>query len=301
MNAGFMYAVLAYLVWGLLPLYWNLFHSASAWEILAHRVVWSFAFVALLCIIGRRWKEALAALADRKKLAVIGAGSLLISTNWVLFIWAVNNGHVIDTSLGYYINPLINVALGIAFLKERPGIGQWLAIGIALIGVVVMAAQLGSVPWISLALAASFGLYGLTKKAFSLDPMIALIGETAVVLPLALLYLLFIHSTGTATAGSLPAPRLLALLLAGVATATPLFWFAQAAKRLSLSTVGFIQYIGPTLTLLLGIVFFKESFTGAHMISFSLIWLALIIYTWTSLRKGKRTLPAANTAIGERA
>ncbi|MDQ1908927.1 EamA family transporter RarD [Paenibacillus sp. GD4] len=284
-KAGIGYAVLAYLIWGLLPLYWKLFASMSSWEVLAHRVLWSFVFVALVVTVMRRWGELKAMFASRKVVLVVCASSLLISCNWLIFIWAVNNDHVIESSLGYYMNPLFNVLMGVLFLKERPRFGQWLAIALAFAGVAYLTFIYGKFPWISLTLALTFGLYGLTKKKLPLDSMLGLVGETVLVLPVGLLYLGYIYITGASTVGTLPLSSLMALLLAGAATAVPLWAFAQATKRMSLSTLGFLQYIGPTITLFLGVVVFKEAFSQAHMVSFALIWSALVLYTVASNRK----------------
>ncbi|TVY10558.1 EamA family transporter RarD [Paenibacillus cremeus] len=289
MNRGIIYAVLAYVAWGLLPLYWKLFASLSSWEILGHRVLWSFVFVALLLLIGKRFRELMAVLRQKSTLFPVIWSSLLISANWLIFIWAVNNGHIVETSLGYYMNPIINVLLGVLFLKERLHPAQWLSIGLAFVGVLVLAVSYGAFPWISISLALSFGLYGLAKKRMKLDPMLSLGGETVVVLPLAVLYLSFIGVQGQTHVGALDAGRLILLLLSGAATAMPLFWFAQAAKRLTLSTVGFIQYIGPSISLVLGVLLFKEPFTPVHMVCFSLIWGALVLFTWSSFR-GSRSV-----------
>jgi chloramphenicol-sensitive protein RarD len=295
-KAGIGYAVLAYMIWGLLPLYWKLFESMSSWEVLAHRVLWSFVFVALIVTIAGRWKEVITTFSNRKTVLVVTASSLLISCNWLIFIWAVNNGHVIESSMGYYMNPLLNVVLAVVFLKERPRLGQWAAIGLALAGVLLITFSYGKFPWISVSLALTFGLYGLAKKKAPLDSMLALIGETVLVLPLGGLYLIYIQTTGQSTIGSLPDLSIVWLLLAGAATAIPLWAFAQATKRMSLTTLGFLQYIGPTISLTLGILVFHESFTQTHLMSFSLIWLALIVYTWSSTRKASPTVKITKAA-----
>lgn len=299
MNKGFIYAIVAYLVWGLLPLYWKEFQTMSAMEILAHRIVWSFVFVAGILLISRKWNQLRAAVNERKKMLAVFICSLLISSNWLIFIWAVNAGHVIETSLGYYINPLINVLFGVLVLKERLHKGQWVSIGLAAIGVSMITIQYGQVPWIALSLALTFSMYGLAKKMVSMDSMIGLIWETVFVAPIALIYLLFIQVNQTSTIMNLSGFQLVLLLLAGAATAMPLYWFAQATKLLPFSTVGFIQYLAPSTSLLLAIFVFKEKFTTTHFISFAFIWAALVVFTYTSLKRRVKTEPLAPQSIAE--
>lgn len=291
MKQGVLYAVFAYLVWGLLPLYWKLFQQVAAWEILAHRILWSVVFVAVLLVITRRWRQMWGAVSEPKQKLAILISSLFISANWLIFIWAVNNGHVIQTSLGYYINPLINVLFGVLFLKEKLRIGQWAAIALATVGVSIITIQYGEVPWISISLALTFASYGLAKKVVSLDSMIGLAWETLLVFPLSLLYLIYLHASGTDTTSALSGWQLILLSLAGVATALPLYWFALATKSLPLSTVGFIQYLAPSTSLLLAIFVFGESFTTTHFISFGFIWSALVVFTITTVRKKPAAVP----------
>ncbi|MDO3676428.1 EamA family transporter RarD [Paenibacillus ehimensis] len=296
MNAGIIYGLLAYLAWGLLPLFWKTFISVSSGEILGHRVVWSFVFVALLLLIGGRWKALKSAFSERKNVLPMIGCSLLISLNWLIYIWAVNHDRVVETSLGYYINPLISVLLGVCFLGERLRVVQWAAMALATAGVTVLTFSYGSVPWISLALALSFGVYGLVKKKMHLEPMVSLAGETVVVLPVAAVYLLVVGMTGQSTTSSLSADYQLLLALSGVATAMPLLWFAQAAQRLSLTTVGFLQYLAPTISLILGVALYDEPFTTVHLISFCLIWSALLLFTLSSL-KGRLAMRATGTGV----
>lgn len=296
MKQGIIYAVLSYLAWGLLPLYWRLFEDMPAWEVLAHRVVWAFVFVAVLVASSKRWKQLRKVISGRRTALAVVLCSLFISANWLIYIWAVNSDHVVETSLGYYMNPLISILMAVIFLKERLSIGQWLAIALAAAGVVVMAVELGSLPWVSLALAGSFALYGLAKKAVNLDALLGLTWETMIVLPLALIYLIFLQAHGTGTFTELPVLKMLFLLLAGPATALPLFWFGKATRLLPLSLVGFIQYISPTTSLLLAIFVFREPFESSQFISFSFIWLALIVYSAASLLSSR----AANRLASER-
>ncbi|NGQ95866.1 EamA family transporter RarD [Brevibacillus sp. SYP-B805] len=285
MNKGIMYGVLAYLLWGLLPLYWKLFLDVPADELLGHRIVWSFFFVGLILLLTRSWKRMGASLGDRRKRFAVIFCSLVISVNWLLFIWAVNAGHVLETSLGYYINPLINVVFGVLFLKEKMKGGQWVAIGLATVGVAIMTLKYGQVPWVAIALALTFALYGLGKKVAGLESMVSLAWETMLVLPIALAYLLWIHAAGTDVAVSLSAGKWMLLMLSGVATALPLYWFAQAARTLPLSMIGFLQYLAPSTSLLLAVFLFKEPFTVAHLVSFGLIWSGLAVFTFTTVRK----------------
>ncbi|WP_163857681.1 EamA family transporter RarD [Paenibacillus elgii] len=296
MNAGIGYGLLAYLAWGLLPLFWKTFISVSSGEILGHRVVWSFVFVALLLLIGGRWKALKSAFSERKNVLPMVGCSLLISLNWLIYIWAVNHDRVVETSLGYYINPLISVLLGVCFLGERLRAVQWTAMALATAGVTVLTFSYGSVPWVSLALAMSFGVYGLVKKKMQLEPMVSLAGETIVVLPVAAVYLLVVGMTGQSTTSSLSTGYQLLLATSGVATALPLLWFAKAAQRLSLTTVGFLQYLAPTISLILGVTLYNEPFTTVHLISFCLIWSALLLFTLSSL-KGRLAMRAVGTGV----
>ncbi|KAI7262638.1 hypothetical protein KC345_g9363 [Hortaea werneckii] len=218
--------------------------------------------------------------------------------NWFLFIWAVNNHHVLETSLGYYMNPLISVLFAVVFLKEKLSPGQWLSLLLAGIGVGIMAVQYGQVPWVAIALAVSFSLYGLAKKLAGLDVLLGLTGETLIALPFALGYLIYIQSQGTAAFTSLSPLLMIVLLLAGVATAMPLFWFAKSMQLLPLSLVGFIQYIAPTTSLLLAVFLFGEPFSQGELVSFSFIWLALIVYSAVSFRKPK--IPAVQVPLESR-
>ncbi|CAI6083275.1 Protein RarD [Paenibacillus sp. JJ-100] len=287
MNNGLINAIIAYIMWGVLPLYWKLFDDVPAGEILSHRVVWSFVFMGILVAIQRRWSDVKRIWTSRSLLLSLAASGLLIAVNWLIFIWAVNNGHVVETSLGYYLNPLLNVLLAVVFLQEKPNRGQWLAVAIAAVAVLIIAIDYGRFPWISISLAASFGLYGLAKKKIKQDASVGLLSETAVVLPVALGYWIYLGIVGKTTAWTLPAPMFFELLLSGVVTALPLLFFARAAARMSLSTLGFVQYIGPTIMLILSIFVFKESVSPVLLVGFALIWTALVVYAVASMRATK--------------
>ncbi|NQX71878.1 EamA family transporter RarD [Paenibacillus alba] len=295
MKKGLWYAILAYIAWGLLPLYWKSFESLLAGEILSHRITWSFVFMAIFLLLSKgRWPEIRKIATNGRILLLIGASGILISSNWLIFIWAVNNGHVIETSLGYYITPLFNVMLAVLFLKEKPTGSQWLAVALAGVGVILATIDYGRFPWISLTLASTFGLYSLVKKRVSYDASIGLAGETTVVFPIALAYIIYLHAAHQDSAWSLPPLSLIMLLLSGVATALPLLWFAKAASRLPLSMLGFIQYIGPSITLLLSIFVFKEKFSPMLLVSFAFIWTALIVYALASMKVSRTAAAKAN-------
>lgn len=287
MKNGMINAILAYTIWGIIPLYWKWFETMPAGEILTHRIVWSFVFVGGLIAIQKRWREIAAILKSWKMLFPLIISSVLITINWLVFIWAVNNGHVVETSLGYYLNPLISVLLAVMFLREKPNRGQWLAIALAGAGVLFVAVDYGSFPWISLSLAFSFGLYGLAKKRVVLDASVGLFLETLIVVPIAILYMGYLGTNDQSTAWGMSAGSFLLLMLSGAVTALPLLLFAKAAKRLTLSTLGFVQYIGPSLTLLLSVLVFKEEISAVLLVSFSLIWAASIVYTAASIRSAR--------------
>ncbi|MGF9908312.1 EamA family transporter RarD [Brevibacillus porteri] len=302
MRQGIIYAIVAYLAWGLLPLYWKLFQAMGAWEILSHRIVWSIIFVAIIIQVTKRWRSMWRAVTGLKMFGALAICSLLISANWLIFIWAVNNDQVMQTSLGYYMNPLITVLLGVIFLKEKMHAGQWLALILAAFGVMFITFQYGEIPWVSLSLALTFAFYSLAKKLVRMEAMIGLAWETLFVAPIAFGYLLMLQVNGTETMTSLSWWQLLLLTLAGVATAMPLYWFALATTRLPLSVVGFIQYLAPTISLLSAVFLFGEPFTQTHLISFGFIWSALIVFTVSSVRmKRKATLINTEVAIKKQA
>ncbi|MFB9751997.1 EamA family transporter RarD [Paenibacillus hodogayensis] len=289
MNNGLVNAIIAYIMWGILPLYWKLFNNVPAGEILSHRIVWSFVFMGILVAVQRRWGNLKRIAASRVLLLSLAASGLLITANWLIFIWAVNNGHVVETSLGYYLNPLLNVLLAVVFLREKPTRGQWLAIAIAGIAVLIIAIDYGRFPWVAISLAASFSLYGLAKKKIGQDASVGLLSETAVVLPVALGYWIYLAAVGRTTAWTLPAFTLVELLLSGAVTALPLLFFARAATRMALSTLGFVQYIGPTIMLFLSVIVFKEAVSPVLLVGFALIWSALVLYAVASVRGTRLT------------
>ncbi|RKD24422.1 transporter [Ammoniphilus oxalaticus] len=279
---GIWYAIGAYILWGILAIYWKSLQDIPAGEILAHRVFWSFLFVGVVLFISKRIFQVKAVLSSRRNWITVTCSGFLISANWFTYIWAVNNDHVIEASLGYYINPLFSFALGVLVLKE--GLRRWQAISMlfAAVGVTILTIEYGKFPWIALSLALTFAFYGLTKKMIELDSLIALGLETLMVFPVAFFYLFRLELNGTSSLSSISLPTFLLLASSGVITAVPLLWFAQAAKRIPYTMISFIQYVSPTITLLLGIFLYKETFTWTHLISFGFIWLALALYTITS-------------------
>lgn len=286
-QSGALYAVLAYFAWGLFPIYWKLFGQIPAIEVLSHRVLWSLVFLLGVLAIQQRGKEFIYLWRTPRKVFTLLLTALLLSVNWGLYIYGVNTDRVVETSLGYFINPLVSVLLGFVVLKERLHWGQQVAVALAVVGVTSFVWQLGTVPWIALSLAFSFAMYGLLRKIVPVAPLVGLAVETLWMAPIALLVAGYGTATGT---GHFMMSSWLTLLFvgAGVVTSLPLLWFNNAAKRLKLSTLGFFQYLAPTLQLLIGVLLYHEPFTRTHAATFGCIWLALLIYTTTSLLKGDR-------------
>jgi len=286
---GIIYTAASYWLWGVLPLYWKLLEARPALEILAHRIIWSFGFmIILLTATGRitAWRQELKAMRRRPALAWgIAVSALLISANWFIYIWAVTHHHIVEASLGYYINPLVSVALGTVVLRERLSAGQWLAFFLAAAGVAVIALEYGSFPWVALLLALSFGFYGLVKKLASVDSSVGLTLETMAVLPLSVVYLLWLYTETPTLVGTAAWWHWVLLVGAGPATAVPLLYFSKGAKRVSMTMLGFLQYISPTISLLLGVFLFGEPFTKAHLYAFSCIWAALVLFSIVQIRQ----------------
>ena len=279
MKQGTLAALTAYILWGLLPIYWKTIAHVPAQEILGHRIVWSLGVTLVLLALRRQW-DWLKTVARRPAIALPYAGTAaLLTLNWFVYIWANNNGHIVDASLGYFINPLVNVLLGVVFLRERMRPWQWVAIGLAFIGVSYLAFSYGRLPWIALTLAFSFGIYGLIRKLASLESIQGLTAEMSLVFLPAFGYLIYLGTRGTGAFGQTNALTTLLLALAGVVTAIPLILFAYGARRVPLTTLGVLQYVAPTLQFLLGVLVYGEGFTQARMIGFSVIWLALLVYS----------------------
>ena len=299
MNRGNLSAAAAYVLWGLLPLYWKALVDVPALEILAHRMVWSLAVVLGLLALRRHWGWLGPALRNRRILLTYVTSALLLALNWYLYIWAVNANHIVETSLGYFINPLVNVLLGVLFLKERLRLGQGLAIGIAAAGVLYLTVTFGSLPWIALTLAGTFGVYGLLRKTAALESLEGLTLETLVLMPAALIYLLALEFQGRGAFGHSGAGTSLLLAGAGIATATPLLLFAVGARRITMTTLGLLQYFAPTIQLLLGVLLYHEVVTPEKLVGFALIWLALGVYSAEGVLRSRRARSAAiSTAKG---
>jgi chloramphenicol-sensitive protein RarD len=290
---GIVYAVLAYVCWGLFPLYFTQVRHVAAPEVLVHRVVWSLALLLVVLAVQRRWAWLAALRHQPKVLAAFAASALLLSTNWLTYIWSVQNGHLIDASLGYFITPLINVLFGYTLLHERPRRAQWIALGCAAAGVVWLTVQAGQLPWIALVLGLTFGAYGLLRKVAVLGPLEGLALETMLLAPPALTALVLWWGRGPA---SFPTPDLatnLWLLAAGPLTAIPLLLFAAGARRVSMTTLGLLQYIGPSIGFMLGLWVFREPFSPARFVGFGFIWAALVVYSADGWRVARRSAAGA--------
>ncbi len=278
---GTAYALAAFAAWGLLPAYWKLLQQVPSGEILAHRIFWACVFVYLMLLVRGQWTPLKHTVSIKKNRVPILLSALLISVNWAIYIWAVNSNHIVEASMGYYIAPLLSVLLGLIVLHERLNFWQSIALLLASIGVMIITVKYGKIPWIALTLAFTFVLYGLSKKLVPVDSLIGLGLETLLVAPLCLAYIAFKHYQGTGSLGTISLTITILLIFSGVVTALPMLWFAQAAKRIPLSKVGFVQYLSPTLALSLGVIIFKEPFTRVHLLSFGCIWCALIIYSFS--------------------
>jgi len=271
--------VAAYTSWGFLPLFWKLLDQIPAQKILAHRIVWSFVFLFILVFFQRRWPEIRKIFSSKKTRTTLSLTSLILGMNWFIYIWAVNSGHVVEASLGYFINPLVSVLLGVLFLKEKLSFWQKVSVFLALIGVLYRTVDIGSIPWISLSLALTFGFYGFFKKKVNADSIAGLTAEVILLFPLASAFIILMNIKNMGVIGKVSFPIFLFLLCTGIVTSLPLLCFNYGVKKIELKTVGFLQYLSPTFQLFLGVVAFKEAFTLNHMISFALIWAALIIYS----------------------
>jgi chloramphenicol-sensitive protein RarD len=285
---GIWYGVGAYVLWGLTPIFWNLVESSAA-SLLLHRIVWSVPILLLIVTVRHQWPVFREGYAGWRPRLTTAIAALLLTINWGVYVWAVTNGHIVEASLGYFINPLVSVALGVVVLGERLRSTQWVAVGIAALGVTMMGIVAGRPPWISLTLACSFGLYGLLKKSESTPPpVVSLFGETLVLFIPAILLLGFVAEPAGETFGS--SPSVTAFYIAGgLVTVIPLLLFGASAKRIPLSVLGFLQYIAPTLQLLVGVVVFKESMTSAELFGFVAVWIALGLFTIDRTRSTERS------------
>ncbi|MDW4527671.1 EamA family transporter RarD [Rossellomorea marisflavi] len=291
-QTGIVYTAFSYLLWGILPIYWKFLGDVPADEILANRIFWSFWFMLLFLFVTRRFRGFTSylktSLTKKKQVLALLVASLLISANWFIYIWAVNTDQMVEASLGYYINPLVSILLGVFILKEKLSKAQILSFGLAAAGVLVLTLSYGDFPWIAFGLAFSFGLYGLAKKMIQVESSIGLTLETMTIAPVSIVYLLFLYQddslalfhTGTGTD--------LLLIGAGAATAIPLLFFSRGAQQIPLYMVGFLQYIAPTITLILGVWMYHEPFSTVHAIAFCFIWLALAVLTASRLQLARK-------------
>lgn len=291
---GVWAAVVAYVLWGILPIYWKLVQAAPALEILGHRIVWSVVFLLGLLLVSRQAKQWIGVWHRPKILLTYAISAALLSINWLTYIWSVNAGYIVDSSLGYFITPLFSVLLGVVFLKERLRRGQAVAVAVAALGVLYLALNYGVVLWIPLTLAISFGLYGLLRKLTPLDALAALALETSLIFLPAALYLGWRQAQGLAAFGADWRLSVL-LILAGVVTGLPLLLFGYGARRITLISLGILQYIAPTLQFLIGVAIYGEAFTPTRLIGFALIWGAILIY-WTDVWRQARRLALARSA-----
>jgi chloramphenicol-sensitive protein RarD len=292
-----LYGVGAYVTWGLLPLYWILLKPATAVEVLAHRFLWSFVFVAIV-LAGLRRTQWLRGLAQRPRIAAyLAIAAALIAVNWWTYIYGVNTGRVVETSLGYFINPLVSILLGVIVLGERLRPAQWGAVGIGSVAVIVLTVDYGRLPWIALVLAGTFAVYALLKKKAAAPPLEGMAVESGVSAPFALAYLAWLGGTGQAHYAS--AGHTALLVASGVATAVPLLLFASAANRVPLSTLGVLQYIAPTLQFLIGIVVLHEAMPAARWIGFALVWAALVVFTVDGAREHRQRRVLTPLPVGD--
>lgn len=298
MKKGILYGIGAYVLWGFFPIYWKFLHVVPALQVIGHRISWSFIVLIVFILLTKQWQDFRTVAFHPKTIGAYAIAGVLLSINWLVYVWGVNAGFIVETSLGYFINPLLSVLLGVIFLRERLRLAQWIPVVIAAIGVLYLTFVYGRLPWIALSLAFSFGIYGLVKKLAPLGSLYGLTLETAMVFPLALIYLLVMEANGTG-AFLHDGPTIDLLLAgAGIVTTIPLLMFASAAKQIPLTMVGILQYIAPTLQFLIGVFVYKEPFDHAHLIGFGIVWLALIIF-WVENYLAHRAASEPIPELGE--
>ena len=285
---GFLYGVAAYLLWGLFPLYWPLLEPAGAVEILGHRVAWSLVTMLVVVAVSRRLPHFRALFARHRARNLLTVAAVVIAINWGTYIWGVNNHRVVETSLGYFINPLVTVLMGVLILRERLRPWQWAALGIAAVAVLGLAVDYGHPPWVALTLAFSFGTYGLAKKQAGVDAVESLTFETLVLVPVALGYLFWLGGTGDSEFGSNGLGHAALLISTGIVTAVPLLCFGAAAIRVPMTSLGLLQYLAPILQFLLGVTILDETMSTMRWVGFALVWLALVIFTAEAIRHHRR-------------
>ena len=294
---GFLFGIAAYLLWGGFPLYWPLLEPAGSVELLAHRILWSVVTLGVLVLVLRRSRQFRALFGDRRVFLLLALAAVVITVNWGTYIYGVTNDRVVETSLGYFINPLVTVLMGVVLLGERLSRPQWVAIGVGGLACLVLTVDYGHPPWIALVLAFSFGTYGLAKKQAGAEAVESLTLETLLVAPLALCYLAWLVAHNQSTFGTEGTGHALLLMSAGLVTAVPLLCFGAAAIRVPMVTLGLLQYLAPVLQFLLGVLWFQEDMSTGRWIGFALVWVALAIFTFESIRYRRRQLRVAAEAV----
>lgn len=282
MNKGVLYGIGAYVLWGFFPVYWKFLHGVPALQIIGHRIGWSFILLLAYIFLTKQWNEFRLVAFQWKTIGIYSIAAVLLSFNWLIYVWGVNSGFIVETSLGYFINPLLSVLLGVIFLRERLRPMQWIPVGLAAVGVIYLTFIYGRLPWIALSLAFTFGFYGFVKKLSPLGSLYGLTLETGIGFPVAIAYLGFVGIGGSGAFLHNGVSVDMLLIGAGVVTTIPLLMFASAAKQIPLTVVGLLQYIAPTIQFLIGVFVYKEQFDFAHFIGFSIVWVALIIFALES-------------------
>jgi chloramphenicol-sensitive protein RarD len=298
-NKGVWFAAGAYIIWGLFPIYWKQLHDVPALQLVSNRILWSFIFLFGIVFFTKQYQPFKAEASSRRIIGVYSIAAVLIGVNWLTYVWAVNAGFIVETSLGYYINPLLSVLLGVIFLRERLRPMQWLPVGLATLGVAYLTAIYGRPPWIALVLAFSFALYGLVKKTAPLGSLYGLTLETGILFLPALLFLLFAQKSGTGALFNEGSKTTFLLIGAGVVTAVPLLMFASAAKMITLTMIGLMQFIAPTIQFMIGVFIYNEPFSHNQLIGFSIVWLALIIFWVEGFYANRKPTPEPIPELGE--
>lgn len=298
MNKGIVSGIAAYAMWGFFPIYWKLLHNVPAVQLLGHRISWSFLLLVMYILVTSQWKDFRASAFKPNVLGIYAVAGVLLSLNWLIYVWGVNAGYIVETSLGYFINPLLSVLLGVFFLREKLRPMQWVPVVLATIGVIYLTITYGRLPWIALSLAVTFGLYGFVKKLSPLGSVFGLTLETGIVFPIALIYLSFVQVNGTG-AFLHDGPMVDFLLIGGgIVTTIPLIMFATAAKQIPLNMIGVLQYFAPTIQFLIGVFLYKEPFDSTRFIGFGIVWLALIVF-WVENFIAHRTPVEPIPELGE--
>ena len=298
MNRGILYGIGAYTLWGFFPIYWKFLHAVPALQVIGHRIGWSFILLSVYILLTRQWNGFRSVAFKWKTIGIYSIAAILLSFNWFIYVWGVNAGFIVETSLGYFINPLLSVLLGVLFLRERLRPLQWIPVGLAALGVGYLTFAYGRLPWIALSLAFTFGFYGFVKKLSPLGSLYGLTLETGIVFPIALVYLAFVGFNGTGAFLQNGALVDVLLIGAGIVTTIPLLMFASAAKQIPLTVVGLLQYIAPTLQFLIGVLVYKEPFDLSRFIGFGLVWVALIVFAVENFL-ANRTIVESIPELGE--